>query len=161
MRFCPANRRNQRGNAILESAIILGPMFMMLFAIVDFSIAILLKNTLIEAVREGVRYGVTGQTIAGAGGEDNSIKQIVQNNSLGFLNSTNTNLITVTYYSPTTLTVVTGTGSNAPGNVLQVQVTGFSWAWMVPYGRSAAPLQLSAASSDIVEPTTSGIIPTR
>jgi hypothetical protein len=32
---------------------------------------------------------------------------------------------------------------------------------MVPYGRSAAPLQISATSVDIVEPNATGVPPAR
>ena len=70
-------------------------------------------------------------------------------------------MISITYYNPNSLQAVNGTGSNAPGNIVQVQVTGLSWLWMVPYGRSATPLQISATSSDIVEPNSTGIPPPR
>jgi len=158
----PVERRaRQRGSAILEGALALGPLFMILFATIDFSMAILMKNTVQSAVREGVRYAVTGQVMNGMG-QDDSIKTTVQNNSLGFLaGDTNKALISITYYNPTTLVAVTGTGSNAPGNIVQVQVTGLSWAWMVPYGRSATPLSITCTSSDIVEPNNGGVPPTR
>ena len=123
-------------------------------------IAILVKNTVQSAVREGVRYAVTGQTVSGLG-QDASIQTVVENNSLGFLNSSNANLISITYYNPNTLAVVSGIGSNAPGNIVQVQVTGLSWVWMVPYARDSAPLQISATSMDIVEPNATGVPPPR
>lgn len=146
---------------MLEGALALPPLLMLLFATIDFSVAILVKNTVQAAVREGVRYAVTGQTVSGLG-EDESIRTVVENNSLGFLNSTNGDtLISITYYNPNSLQVVTGVGSNAPGNIVQVQVTGLSWLWMVPYGRSSTPLQISATSSDIVEPNSTGIPPSR
>jgi len=154
-------RRGERGNAILEGALVAGALFMILFAIIDFSVAILIKNTVQDSVREGVRYAITGQTISGAGGQDNSIRQIVEQNSLGFLNANNANLITINYYNPTTLQLVSGVNSNAAGNIVQVGVSGFSWAWMAPFGRDATPLQIAAASADIVEPTTSGVPPAR
>jgi Flp pilus assembly protein TadG len=154
-------RSRQRGNAMLEGALVLPPLLMILFATIDFSIAILVKNTVQSAVREGVRYAVTGQTV-GALGQDESIRTVVENNSLGFLNSTNgDSLINVTYYNPNTLAQVNGLGSNAAGNIVQVQVTGLSWVWMVPYARSSAPLQISATSMDIVEPNATGIPPPR
>lgn len=134
---------------------------MILFALIDFSVAILLKNTVQTAVREGVRYAITGQTIAGAGGQDNSIRKVVEQNSLGFLNSSNASLIAISYFNPSTLQPVSGTNSNAAGNVVEVSVSGFSWLWMVPYGRNATPLQIAAASADIVEPSISGVPPTR
>jgi hypothetical protein len=151
----------ERGNAMVESALVAGSLFMILFALIDFSVAILIKNTVQDAVREGVRYAITGQTISGDGGQDNSIRQIVEQNSLGFLNANNANLIAINYFNPTTLQPVSGTGSNAAGNICEISVSGFSWLWMAPYGRSAAPLMISAASADIVEPTSSGVPPTR
>jgi Flp pilus assembly protein TadG len=153
-------RARQRGNAMLEGALALPPLLMLLFATIDFSIAILVKNTVQSAVREGVRYAVTGQTVGGLG-QDASIRTVVENNSLGFLNNSNGNLISITYFNPNTLSQVNGVGSNAPGNIVQVQVTGLSWAWMVPYARSSAPLQISATSTDIVEPNSTGIPPPR
>jgi Flp pilus assembly protein TadG len=156
-----SRRARQGGNAMLEGALALPPLLMLLFATIDFSIAILVKNTVQSAVREGVRYAVTGQTVGGLG-QDESIRTVVENNSLGFLNSSNgDSLISITYYNPTTLAVVNGIGSNAPGNIVQVQVTGLSWAWMVPYARSSTPLQISATSMDIVEPNATGIPPGR
>ena len=157
----PRSRRAERGNAMLEGALVAGALFMILFAIIDFSVAVLIKNTVQDAVREGVRYAITGQTIASAGGQDNSIRQIVEQNSLGFLNTNNASMISISYYNPTTLQLVTGVNSNAAGNIVEVSVTGLSWLWMAPYGRSARPLRISAASADIVEPTTSGVPPTR
>jgi Flp pilus assembly protein TadG len=146
---------------MVEGALVLPPLLMLLFATIDFSIAILVKNTVQSAVREGVRYAVTGQTVSGLG-QDESIRTVVENNSLGFLNSTNgDSMISITYYNPGTLAAVSGVGSNAPGNIVQVQVTGLSWAWMVPYARSATPLQISATSTDIVEPNSTGVPPAR
>lgn len=157
----PSRKRRQGGNAIVEGALALPPLLMLLFATIDFSIAILVKNTVQSAVREGVRYAVTGQTVA-ALGQDESIRTVVENNSLGFLNSSNgDSLISITYYNPNTLAAVSGIGSNAPGNIVEVQVTGLSWAWMVPYARDATPLQISATSMDIVEPNTTGVPPPR
>ena len=154
-------RTNQGGNAMLEGALALPPLFMILFATIDFSMALLMKNTVQSAVREGVRYAVTGQTMDGMG-QDDSIKTVVQNNSLGFLAGTSgASKISITYYDPSSFAAVAGTGSNAPGNIVQVQVTGLSWAWMVPYGRSSTPLQFTVTSSDIVEPSNGGIPPTR
>lgn len=160
MKNCKRKNR-QRGSAILEGALALGPLFMILFATIDFAMALLMKNTVQSAVREGVRYAITGQVMNGMG-QDDSIKTTVQNNSLGFLaGNAGKALISITYYNPTTLAAVSGAGSNAPGNICQVQVNGLSWAWMVPYGRDATPLQISATSSDIVEPTSNGVLPTR
>lgn len=152
---------NQGGNAVLEGALALPPLFMILFATIDFSMALLMRNTAQAAVREGVRYAVTGQTMSGMG-QDASIRQVIENNSLGFITSSNAaSLVTINYYNPSTLVLQTGTGSNAAGNIVQVQISGLSWAWMVPYGRGATPLQFTVTSADIVEANSTGIPPTR
>jgi hypothetical protein len=86
---------------------------------------------------------------------------VIENNSLGFVTTSKANLITINYYNPQTLTQVTGTNSNAAGNIVQITISGFSWAWMAPYGRNAAALQISASSSDVMEYPPNGIPPTR
>src|SRR4051794_38331358 len=78
--------RSERGQAALESVLIILPLFAVLCAILDFSMALFIRNSLVSAVREGTRYAITGQT--GAGGnacQDGSIKSIVQENSMGLL----------------------------------------------------------------------------
>jgi Flp pilus assembly protein TadG len=134
---------------------------MLVFGTIDFAMALLMKNCMQAAVREGVRYAITGQTM-NALGQDDSIKTVVQNNALGFLSgSTWKSNVVISYYNPKTLLAVTGVNSNAEGNIVQVSVTGLSWAWMVPYGRSAVPLPIAAASSDVVEPPPNGTTPAR
>src|ERR1700686_3888075 len=134
-----SRRARQRGNAMLGGALALPPLLMLLFATIDFSIAILVKNTVQSAVREGVRYAMTGQTV-GALGQDESIRTVVENNSLGFLNSSNgESLISITFYNPGTLAQELGVGSNARENIVQDHGTGLSWLWMVPCARSSTP----------------------
>ena len=154
----PAAKRTsrERGNGFLEAALALGPFFMILFAIIDFSVAVLMKNTVQDAAREGVRYAITGQTMAGKG-QDASIKAIVQQYGMGFISDPSK--ISITYFDPNNSFKVTN--SNAGGNIVQVQVSGMSWAWMCPYARDATALQYSASSSDIVEPSPNAIPPAR
>jgi hypothetical protein len=71
------------------------------------------------------------------------------------------NRISVTYYDPVTLAVVTGAGSNGGGNIVVVKATGLSWAWMIPLLRSTTPLQFSVASADIMEASPLSGPPTR
>jgi Flp pilus assembly protein TadG len=161
MIFGKTRRPGRRGNTILEAALVLGPLFMLIFGTIDFAMALLMKNCIQAAVREGVRYAITGQTMNGMG-QDDSIKTVVQSNALGFLSSSTwKSNIVISYYNPKTLSAVTGVNSNGEGNIVQVSVTGLSWLWMVPYGRSAAPLPIAAASSDIVEPPPNGTTPAR
>jgi Flp pilus assembly protein TadG len=49
--------RSQRrsGSAALEAAFVFLPLIAILFALMDFSVAIFVKNVLLHSVREGVR----------------------------------------------------------------------------------------------------------
>ena len=60
------------------------PLLAILFAVLDLSIAIFVKNTVQFAVCQGVRYAVTSQTMPGMG-QDDSIKSVVQGYTLGLL----------------------------------------------------------------------------
>lgn len=155
-------RSQQGGSAILEAAFVFVPFLALVLGIIDVSVAIFLKNTIQYAVREGVRYAITGQTTGGQC-QDASIKSVVQTNAMGFLNgSTNLALISVTYYDPTTLLVQSGVGSNRGGNIVQVSVTGLSWIWMAPLlHANAGSVLLSASSADVLESPPNGVIPCR
>src|SRR6202167_5581549 len=107
-------RRRSGGNAIVEAAFTLLPTFAIIFAFVDFGLMIFRWSTLQNAVREGSRYAVTFQTMAGDG-QDISIETTVQNFAMGFVKTTdNPKSIFVKYYNPTTLALVP-TGGNIPG----------------------------------------------
>ena len=117
------------------------------------------KAALQPAVREGVRYAVTGQTMVGVG-QDASIKSVVQQNARGMLNgSSGASLISIQYY---TLDTLAPTASKAGGNVVEVSLGhGFSLGPLGPLMRSNTPLWLSVSSSDWTESCPSGICPIR
>lgn len=174
-RSVSTRRRSQRGNAMLESAFVIIPLFAILTATIDFSMALFIRNSLVFAVREGVRYGVTGQTGAGGNGcQDASVKYIVQQNAMGVLNgSAGLAKIQIKFYDQNLGDVTAAANSNAAGNIMRVSVTGVPWLWMlskvwenVDMNRPTAPqhydsLTMSAASSDIVEAPPGGIPPCR
>ena len=113
------------------------------------------------AVREGVRYAITSQTSNGLG-QDDSIRGVVQQNAMGFLaGSTGASKISINYYDPKTLALVTGVSSNRGGNIVQVSMTGFTWNWIAPLQRAWPALAISAFSSDIMEQPPNGISPGR
>jgi Flp pilus assembly protein TadG len=149
-------RCGRSGNTILECALVILPLVAIGFALMDYSIALFVQNVLRNAVREGCRFAITQQT--GPSGQDAAIQSVVQQNSMGFLPNTNT--VSITYYD-TNLNVVTGTGSNAQGNLCLVSISGFSWTWFAPVMRSASPLSFSASSSDVMEAPPNGILPSR
>src|SRR5579883_916776 len=126
-------QKGQKGNAVLESALIILPLFAIGFAMMDFAIAIFIQNTLREAVREGVRFAITQQT--GANGQDAAIKTIVENNSMGFLTdadiTSGASSFSISYYDPSTLNALTGVNSNSAGNIILVSAT-INRKWMAP-----------------------------
>jgi Flp pilus assembly protein TadG len=113
----------------------------------DMAWAIFAWASLQEGVREGVRFAITGQS-------DASIRAVVQQYSFGFVrDASSTGPIQVHYYSPTNpSTELTGTGSNCSGTIVKVVVSGIAVAPLAPIWRDGSPLNLTASSSDIVEP---------
>ena len=133
-------RRTSGGNALVESAVTMVPLFAMILAFFNFGFAIYKWTTLQNAVREGCRYAITFQTATGLG-QDASIKQIVQEFSMGLVDATltgNAQQIFVNYYDPT---VANGTdranaltpGGNTPGHLVEVSVKlDMSSGWISP-----------------------------
>lgn len=158
-------RKRSGGNAMLETALMLVPLLAMLFGIFDYAVVVFLKNTMQFAVREGVRYAITSQTISGYG-HDASIKQIVMNNSMGFANmlsptGNGPGMVSITYYNPVNMAVVTGSGSNVGGNIVVVAANGLRWRWMAPVLHNATPVTFSVSSAGIMEATPIGGAPAR
>ena len=148
-------QRRRKGSAALEAALVMLPMFAFLLAIIDFSVAVFIKNTLMNAVREGVRFGVTARTLSGMG-HDASIKAVVQSRAMGFLNGSNLSLVSIRYYDPQLGQYSDGAGSNRTGNILEVRVDNYPWLWMAPVLRNRSALSFSAESSDLMEAQPNG-----
>lgn len=143
---------------MLETTLVLVPLMAMVLGTIDFSVAIFLQTAFRHAVREGVRYAITGRTSSGMG-QDASIKAVVQQHAIGFLNGTSgAEKIHIRYYDPVTLTEVS---SNAGGNLVEVSVEGYRYFWMAPILGNTGSLQLTARSSDVVEPSPNGTPPGR
>ncbi len=66
-------RKRERGSYYIELALTFLPIFAIMLAIVDFSMAIFIRSSFQFAVREGVRYAVTYQVEPGMC-QDASIK---------------------------------------------------------------------------------------
>lgn len=148
--------RRQRGNAFVESAFVLVPLFALIFAIVDFGLAIFVRSTLQHAVREGARYAITYQLQTGMS-HDESIKSVVQTNAMGFLNGDdNLAKIHIRYYDPSTFAEVP---ANAPGNLVEVSVEDFTWGWLSPLLRNPVALQIVTRASDRMEGLPGGTSP--
>ena len=113
-------RRKQRGAELLEVALILGPLFGITFMLLDLSMVLFLRVTFQNAVRDGVRYAITGRNSPGPC-QDDSIKAVVKKSALGFLNSTAAaSKIHVHFINPATGAVA----NNAYGNIVEISVEG-------------------------------------
>jgi Flp pilus assembly protein TadG len=153
-----SKRGRERGSQVVEFGLVCVPFFAFMLLILDISWTVFNKAALQHAVREGVRYAVTYQTMTGLG-QDASIKSVVQQNAMGILQgSTGTSLISIQYYTPDTLTA---TNINAAGNIVSVSVTGYSLSPMGPLLHSNTPLILSVSSSDRTEGCPLGVCPIR
>lgn len=150
----------ERGATFVEAAFIILPLMVLLLGIVDFGLAVFVKSTLQHAVREGVRYAITYQTISGMG-HDASIREVVRSNCMGFLSAEQAaEKVKIRYYNPSLYNpanpgewggaLVTGVGSNAPGNIVEVAIEDYRWGLIMPtFFRS--PLSLGARAADKME----------
>jgi hypothetical protein len=108
--------------------------------------AIFLRSTFQHAVREGVRYGITGDT-GSYTCQDDAIKAVVKQSALGFLNSTAAAAtIHVHFISPAT----GARTDNSPENIIEVSVEGYQYNPLASYQRSGAP-RMWARAYDVME----------
>ena len=170
---------NESGNAILEAALIFLPMLALFLGIIDVSLVVYIQSTLNSATREGTRWAITYQSsyngTSCASSQATCTAAVVQNYAIGLPGGLPSSYITVNYYTANSLSspvescsngTCTQTGTlpqtltngvvvnyaNQPGNVIQVQVSGYPWNWLVPMrGFSAGSgVSLSAASVDVL-----------
>jgi hypothetical protein len=147
-------RQGGRGSVFAETALILLPLLALVFAFIDHGLVIFMQSTFQHAVREGVRYAVTYQTIGGLG-HDASIKQVVSRNAMGFLRGRE-NAIKIRYFDPETFQEVP---DNLPGNIIEVSIEGYQHSWIAPLWRTAGVIQLSARAADRMEGLPNGSAP--
>jgi Flp pilus assembly protein TadG len=144
-------RNRQSGSAVVEFAFCLVPLMGCVLILMDITWIIFAWGSIQEATREGVRYGITGGS-SGIG-LTNAIQNVVAQDSAGFVSASNPpSPVTVTYYSQNDLS--TPLPLSTPlcgGEVVQVTVSGLSVGSFGPIFRSAAPVLLTATSSDVME----------
>lgn len=146
----------------MESAFTLIPTFALIFAFIDFGLMLYRWSSLQNAVREGVRYAITFRTqTSPALGQTDSIKAIVEKNSMRLVRSTDSpQHIFVKFYTKTSPDVAITTGGNVPGNIVEVSVQNVSFSWVAPlsgsYGgniafyRNRTPFNLKVFAFDIL-----------
>jgi Flp pilus assembly protein TadG len=143
----------------VEFVLVILPLMGLLLLTVDVSWSLFARATLQHAVREGVRYAVTGQ-VSGSSCLGASVQQVVAQNSFGFIRGTQaSSFVSVQYYDPNSLKAITDNTGAAGGNVVRVSVTGVTVKSFGPVFRSAVPISLNASALDVMESPPGGVPP--
>jgi Flp pilus assembly protein TadG len=137
-------RRTAGGQALIEGVFTLIPTIAIIMAFVDLGLSIYNWNTLQNAVREGARYAITFQR-NGTMGQTDSIKQVVEQYSMGLVHRTDSpQHIFVCYANPAAPNTCVPSGGNVPGNIVEVSVQNVTYHRLAPlsgsYSASAAPV---------------------
>jgi Flp pilus assembly protein TadG len=150
-------KSRQRGQTVIEVGLTVVLLFGLIFLVLDLSMLLFIRSTLQQAVRSGVRAGVTGRLVQSTTYLNDSITKAVQREALGFLNgSTGACRIRINYFDPNTGTASTGT----QGDILMVSVNNFNYTPLGAVLKRSDPLAISVSSSDIVERCPVGGCPT-
>ncbi len=146
-----AGVRGERGSAVVEFALVLLPFLAVVFLIMNFAWAIFAQATIQEAVREGVRVGVTATDGSGCSSVTCTVQTTVMAYSFGLIPKSSD--ISVSYYSPNggSLAQVSGSGADVGGNIIQVSVTGVTIGTLSPLWLSQRSVSVGATASDIIE----------
>jgi hypothetical protein len=138
-----AHRRRQRGQALVEFALVLPLLLIVLFLVVDFGVGLTRWIAITNAAREGARLGAVGA-------EEGAIRQKVVDTSDGILSDGN---VAVGYFD------VDGNGIKV-GDSVVVDVH-YDYNLISPLGRfltvTIDPLTLSACSDMRLEQLADGI----
>jgi Flp pilus assembly protein TadG len=152
-------RDRRRGSQLVETMLTILPFFALAFLVMDAAWGLFIKTTLQQAVREGVRYAVTGQ-VSGASGQVASIKAVVQTQALGLLNGSQAATLSVHFLNPSTLADLgTAAGANQGGNIVEVEVSGYQFRPLAPLFRSTASIAFNVTAADVMEGSSGGVPP--
>lgn len=148
---------------MVEFTLVMLPMLMFLFLILDVAWAVYSRATLQYAVAQGVRFAVTSLTI-GTLGQKDSIRTVVQQNAFGRLGANSSApawaKIQVHFYLPDGTDVSGVAGGNGQHNgvypLVQVSVEGLSQTTFMPTIKmpglgTLSPIVMSARAWDRME----------
>ena len=124
------------------------------FGFMQIALTVWMNTTLHFAVREGVRFAMTGRTFPGSG-HDASIKLVIKERSGGLLTAQQASeLIGIDYYTPEGLDAGSGAGSNAGGNTVVLSVNDYPVPTLMSSVLTLAggPLTVSARAVGRQEP---------
>ncbi|MGH9652620.1 MAG: TadE/TadG family type IV pilus assembly protein [Bryobacteraceae bacterium] len=130
----------------MEFAFMLLPTLGLFFIIINVAWVIFGRACLQEAVREGVRYAITGQALSGDTTFASSVQTVTQEHSFGFIPKACQ--VTVQFFSSSNLSSVT---NPAGGDVVEVSVANIDVKPLAALLISSAAIPLSASEADIMQ----------
>ena len=175
LRALRQRRRGRRsGNAFVEFALVFLLLLTMIVGMFEFTWVLFLRATFHHAVREGVRYAITGNP--GPTGLDGAIKKRIKENAFGLLTDADLdNHVSVEFFDPgcpTGATCPAGGAATAAsaaalaGSIVRVSINCYSLMPITnlirkdPGTGAAFPFALTVTASDKMEPFP-GAPPTR
>jgi len=131
---------NNRGQAMVEFALVIPFFLILVFGIVDFGMVLRSYVQITNAAREGARYGVTCKS-------DSAIKTTVSEQS--------SNLLTTSDVTVLANPCQTGTFTGSAGDPVEVKAT-YNYSWISPLGKMLTvvlpdPLPLSSTTKMRIE----------
>lgn len=145
----PSRGDGRKGQSMIEFALCFLLFLSVTLGFGQIAMVVWVKTTMRHAVREGVRFAVTGRTIDGLG-HDASIREVVRRNTAGFLTPANVgSLVTIEYYDA----VGAASALNEGGNTIVLAVKDYPVPNLAPQLLSQVPLPLkvTAEATDTLE----------
>lgn len=141
-----SRRSGQRGAEMVEVGLIVTPLLLITFLLLNLSMAIFLRATFQQAVREGARYAITGQTTGTGVCQDTSIKTVVAKNAVGFLNAGQGAASMHVRFRSSSGAI----GSNAVGNIVEVSIENYQYGPLAPFRFFSSKLGIWAQADDVM-----------
>ena len=116
-----AFRRKRRGSVMVESALVLMIFLVMLIGITDLSLVLFIQSSLVERVREGLRYGVVTY-------DATAISNIVL-----YGTATPADGATPSFRLTSSMVEVTRLNANAPEDRVKITVSNYPVEFFSPY----------------------------
>lgn len=131
---------------MVEVGLIVTPLLLITFLLLNLSMAIFLRATFQQAVREGARYAITGQTTGTGVCQDTSIKTVVAKNAVGFLNAGQGAASMHVRFRSSSGAI----GSNAVGNIVEVSIENYQYGPLAPFRFFSSKLGIWAQADDVM-----------
>lgn len=145
-----ACRRDERGQAIVETALVLPILILVLLGLFDFGRAVYAFNAISNAARDGARLAIVDQRSDANGVSLAAIEAAEQATALG-LDPADPNQVRVRYLTPDLSATCPAAWSSWQGCVAEVRVQ-YQWRAITPIvGAILGPITLSSTTQMSIE----------